>query len=129
MRISDWSSDVCSSDLLIQVAANEAEEIFEAKSGGPQIERARGAGLPGRDVMMLAKKCRIIAILTQDLRNACGALWNFRQIPRKARGNLNDIACRYSMLIRSEEHTSELQSLMRISYAVFFLKNKKQTHI
>src|SRR3546814_11863426 len=81
---------------LIQVAANEAEEIFEAKSGGPQIERARGDGLPGRDVMMLAKKCRIIAILTQDLSNACGALWNFRQIHRKARGNIHDIACRYS---------------------------------
>src|SRR3546814_9962113 len=29
---------------------------------------------------------------------------------------------------RSEEHTSELQSLMRISYAVFFLKNKKKTY-
>src|SRR3546814_10072341 len=31
--------------------------------------------------------------------------------------------------IRSEEHTSELQSLMRISYAVFCLKKKKKTHI
>src|SRR3546814_12944417 len=76
----------------VPVAANEAEKIFEAKSGGPQVERARGAGLPWRDVMMLAKKCRIIAILTQNLSNACGALWNFRQIPRKARGDINDIA-------------------------------------
>src|SRR3546814_9595024 len=82
---------------LIQVAANEAEEIFEAKSGGPQVERAGGAGLPWRDVMMLAKKCRIIAILTQDLS-------------------------------RSEENTSELQSLMRISYAVFCWKKKTETH-
>src|SRR3546814_11129737 len=56
--------------------------------------------------MMLAKKCRIIAILTQDLSNACGALWNFRQIPRKARGNINDIACRYSMLIAASEQCS-----------------------
>src|SRR3546814_19106144 len=57
--------------------------------------------------MMLAKKCRIIAILTQDLSNACGALWNFRQIPRKARGNINDIACRYSMLIAASEQCSK----------------------
>src|SRR3546814_2572700 len=34
----------------------------------------------------------------------------------------------WSALARSEEHTSELQSLMRISYAVFCLKKKKQTH-
>src|SRR3546814_20822871 len=67
---------------LIQVAANEAEEIFEAKSGGPQIERARGAGLPGRDVMMLAKKSRIIAIRTQTPWNGCGGIWNFRPIER-----------------------------------------------
>src|SRR3546814_19289975 len=56
--------------------------------------------------MMLAKKCRIIAILTQDLSNACGALWNFRQIPRKARGDINDLACRYSMLIAASEQCS-----------------------
>src|SRR3546814_12645790 len=81
---------------LIQVAANEAEEIFEAKSGGPQIERARGAGPPGRDVMMLAKKCRIIAILTRGLSNACATLCNFTQNPRKARSNIHDNDCRYS---------------------------------
>src|SRR3546814_4953346 len=34
----------------------------------------------------------------------------------------------YNQFFRSEEHTSELQSLMRISYAVFCLKNKKQTN-
>src|SRR3546814_1330613 len=56
--------------------------------------------------MMLAKKCRIIAILTQNLSNACGALWNFRQIPRKARGDINDIACRHSMLIAASEQGS-----------------------
>src|SRR3546814_9834896 len=35
---------------------------------------------------------------------------------------------RYLLLVRSEEHTSELQSLMRISYAVFCLKKKKKQH-
>src|SRR3546814_2584258 len=40
------------------------------------------------------------------------------------------LACSYSFfrIIRSEEHTSELQSLMRISYAVFCLQKKKQSH-
>src|SRR3546814_5882722 len=40
-------------------------------------------------------------------------------------GVLADVATGYHYLIRSEEHTSELQSLMRISYAVFCLKKKK----
>src|SRR3546814_7929519 len=39
----------------------------------------------------------------------------------------DEIAARVPNAIRSEEHTSELQSLMRISYAVFCLKKKKQT--
>src|SRR3546814_8180474 len=39
---------------------------------------------------------------------------------------INSMACRFA--VRSEEHTSELQSLMRISYAVFCLKKKKQKH-
>src|SRR3546814_993478 len=48
-----------------------------------------------------------------------------------ARGSRSDdgLALRYWYRNRSEEHTSELQSLMRISYAVFCLKKKKQTYI
>src|SRR3546814_1547713 len=41
---------------------------------------------------------------------------------------IDDAAERDSLELRSEEHTSELQSLMRISYAVFCLKKKKKTH-
>src|SRR3546814_3192172 len=41
----------------------------------------------------------------------------------------DDAAMRVRVRLRSEEHTSELQSLMRISYAVFCLKKKKQTHL
>src|SRR3546814_4722865 len=44
-------------------------------------------------------------------------------IPSVDSGRVEDVASR--MILRSEEHTSELQSLMRISYAVFFLKKKK----
>src|SRR3546814_1984331 len=41
---------------------------------------------------------------------------------------VSDIDCFARLVERSEEHTSELQSLMRISYAVFFLKKKKKTN-
>src|SRR3546814_4077952 len=46
-----------------------------------------------------------------------------------ARGGLVDEAALHRALVRSEEHTSELQSLMRISYAVFCLKKKKRTKL
>src|SRR3546814_9530195 len=53
-----------------------------------------------------------------------------RDIIREARRIIspNGIEELRAVEIRSEEHTSELQSLMRISYAVFCLKKKKQTH-
>src|SRR3546814_10863892 len=97
MRISDWSSDVCSSDLLDCVAAprlamTEAALQAEIRPGVPN-ERAPFHRTPGSR----SGTCH---------RNQQGA----RNL---ARG-------------RSEEHTSELQSLMRISYAVFCLKKKIQ---
>src|SRR3546814_9185755 len=95
MRISDWSSDVCSSDLLAQARVQPA--IQWAGSLRPA---------PGR--------------VPEGVRRSP------RQIPQKdaivaAIGNRHQITQR-----RSEEHTSELQSLMRISYAVFCLKKKKK---
>src|SRR3546814_8627961 len=47
-------------------------------------------------------------------------------LPRPATGGLAWLGNEAAALVRSEEHTSELQSLMRISYAVFCLKKKKQ---
>src|SRR3546814_1789443 len=103
MRISDWSSDVCSSDLalcLVSIAARE-----RAKSNLPLLP----PWVPGR-------------------RGDC-IRWHLRQIaealpPLPLRPG--DQPCRSRPdRHRSEEHTSELQSLMRISYAVFCLKKKK----
>src|SRR3546814_8899936 len=94
MRISDWSSDVCSSDLelssdLGQVPRRVGEgRLLAARVG----DRGEESG-PGRVAPV------------EGLRPA--------EWPAPVR--------------RSEEHTSELQSLMRISYAVFCLKKKKQT--
>src|SRR3546814_5581899 len=112
MRISDWSSDVCSSDLplygkeltrldlpaKVDGSANYAGDIrlpdmvFAAIRQGPLgatrlkgIDRKRGMASPG-----------LLHVVTHD---------------------------RWVATVRSEEHTSELQSLMRISYAVFCLKH------
>src|SRR3546814_2413441 len=92
MRISDWSSDVCSSDLMRQ-----------APFGGGRV----GHGLDRR-------------IRVRQRRGE-----RFAQSPDLAiAGDEVDLA-RCCPASRSEEHTSELQSLMRISYAVFCLKKKK----
>src|SRR3546814_9764742 len=102
MRISDWSSDVCSSDLLER----------HRDSGHGQSRRARlqaGDGRQGGAVQAL-RRCRRDRPRTQD--RGC------RSLHRRGRTDGAELR-------RSEEHTSELQSLMRISYAVFCLKKKK----
>src|SRR3546814_7144249 len=88
MRISDWSSDVCSSDLC--------------------------SCLNGRYVAadQLATEVRQLAA-----RGKTDALAWTRVVPGAVTAG--------ALAMRSEEHTSELQSLMRISYAVFCLKKKK----
>src|SRR3546814_3288461 len=86
MRISDWSSDVCSSDLVAAVV--NAITILRYL-----------AGHEGQGVNAIARATNLS--------------------PSTCFGILKT-------LVKSEEHTSELQSLMRISYAVFCLKKKKQ---
>src|SRR3546814_2521709 len=104
MRISDWSSDVCSSDLLPS-AASANRWVFYDRNGAPRS---------------LAEVRQRFA---EKLGDDSGALASAREadapdIPADQQVQPAD---------RSEEHTSELQSLMRISYAVFCLK-KKTTH-
>src|SRR3546814_4400620 len=90
MRISDWSSDVCSSDL-----------------SQPRDRSPRNA--PLSSIVELPT----LLFGRNDQLTACRSRSGERQAKR--------------MTDRSEEHTSELQSLMRISYAVFCLKKKKNT--
>src|SRR3546814_3877389 len=94
MRISDWSSDVCSSDLT---------------TGGAILYYPTA---PSYELEGYA----MVAYGNYDARIAEGAL-NLPVVDGKA-------ALRIAGQYRSEEHTSELQSLMRISYAVFCLKKK-----
>src|SRR3546814_8379028 len=112
MRISDWSSDVCSSDL----RASLRWRPDDRRDGGDRRRLAAGllseAGGPARHAVDAAGAALRVAT----------ALAGRRGEARKAGGDPHAAAAP-----RSEEHTSELQSLMRISYAVFCLK-KKKTH-
>src|SRR3546814_8081561 len=104
MRISDWSSDVCSSDLLVVGSESGMVLLPEASV------RKKGRLGPGQ----------MIAV---DLDN--GTLYEDLAIKDKI-ADAQDYPSRVKGFRRSEEHTSELQSLMRISYAVFCLKKKKK---
>src|SRR3546814_1812915 len=108
MRISDWSSDVCSSDLGADERLPDADRHGDAAP-------ADGAALRQR-----ARARRMVAEASQGRVGVlCGAP---RRSLSRARAALS------GRQGRSEEHTSELQSLMRISYAVFCLKKKTQLH-
>src|SRR3546814_9061603 len=108
MRISDWSSDVCSSDL--RQSFSRAEHVAGAEGVARDRIFDRGDDEVEADLEVVRhhqpgqreRMRRAAHILLHQL-HRCGGL---------------DIE-------RSEEHTSELQSLMRISYAVFCLKKKK----
>src|SRR3546814_1077227 len=102
MRISDWSSDVCSSDLM-----------------QPLSERVQAA------LAAFGQQHGLAIYLQPGGTSSVHPLWP--ENPRLAFRIASDDA-RFAdvELERSEEHTSELQSLMRISYAVFCLKKKKK---
>src|SRR3546814_4104960 len=115
MRISDWSSDVCSSDLrcrfraglahlicrsLSSILVNIGDDHLCAFAGQPLRRRKPDAVFrPGHNCDAV---CQSLHLVSPQTLNADPAA------------------------LRSAEHTSELQSLMRISYAVFCLKKKKK---
>src|SRR3546814_10648826 len=122
MRISDWSSDVCSSDLGIPdsdyVALSFGCEPGAAVSVGVQDEASDAKEGELLSVHLASGGKRIEFSGKATLNHDSGGIELHASLP------LGD-ALR-QMLTRSEEHTSELQSLMRISYAVFSLKKKKK---
>src|SRR3546814_5570255 len=106
MRISDWSSDVCSSDLAVQPREHPRPP------DAPAVEQHLG-------IAVGAEACALGLKLGADLAKI---------VDLAVVGN-GDPLVEALHRLRSEEHTSELQSLMRISYAVFCLKKKKiKTH-
>src|SRR3546814_6129098 len=111
MRISDWSSDVCSSDLGLHALPAQGGrhrggcDLAGGRAFRPRLARAaRRAARTGRRAQDAAR--RRAEARAGTLRQPA-RLESARQAPR------------------SEEHTSEIQSLMRISYAVFCLKKNK----
>src|SRR3546814_7205635 len=112
MRISDWSSDVCSSDL-------------------GRIGRGSGTWTPGCTASSSAPPTRRlytrVARTPWEIPSQLGRAPRDRGRAAFRRRSMSKDLFGYTIpsLLRSEEHTSELQSLMRISYAVFCLKKKK----
>src|SRR3546814_1592670 len=143
MRISDWSSDVCSSDL--QPARRHADDDAGAqaqRSGyGPDGQWPQGAELrdaqerlrrPGRPRPQPRYRTapdrahgevRLVLRWTEDVGRRTDPAQLRRAHAHRAGQRHDDDP---PDPLRSEEHTSELQSLMRISYAVFCLKKKKK---
>src|SRR3546814_2354767 len=118
MRISDWSSDVCSSDLKGIKAARHGLQYLLWRTGlltsnviesGAFVD-TNGSGRPDIQIHVTPR-----------------LVGDFDRAPPPGHGiTLNPCILRPTSRGRSEEHTSELQSLMRNSYAVFCLKKKKQ---
>src|SRR3546814_5725157 len=113
MRISDWSSDVCSSDLKLGVRGSLA------------IDPAPGTPF---DLSVTWWRNKSDTVAGQGI--------GFTPATNPATGTSNSrffntpgLADYIANNFRSKEHTSELQSLMRISYAVFCLKKKKKNKI
>src|SRR3546814_3959243 len=132
MRSSDWSSDVCSSDLQADdgVDAVEQEGRTDARLQGVDLRLRAGAHLrlPAFEHVQVAQHHR--GDQRRDRGTGTGEFAEAdlaRDQVVAERGVELVHQCRAEQ--RSEEHTSELQSLMRISYAVFCLKKKKHTRL
>src|SRR3546814_1248579 len=125
MRISDWSSDVCSSDLIRRIhrgiVAIGVHEVARRRVDFLACEVLEGVG-----------QAPVAAGLAADPLRTPG-------IAAPARGGASAQGDQVALVVRlhddvdhagdrSEEHTSELQSLMRISYAVFCLQKKHKNN-
>src|SRR3546814_3414569 len=135
MRISDWSSDVCSSDLATAFALRSLDlvearpllvvvngehglagaDVADHEARCPHAARYRGAE-PGDKIVQrgLEVVCHLHGLLDLDPATLVEDLGDPRRVEAHVLGEA-------PLGLRSEEHTSELQSLMRISYAVFCL--------
>src|SRR3546814_6592934 len=131
MRISDWSSDVCSSDL------HDRADGFDGL-------KAVGSGLGTAAAIVMDKSTDVVQAISRisyfykhescgqctPCREGTGWMWRVMERLRTGDADISEIDTLFDVtkqveghtICRSEEHTSELQSLMRISYAVFCLK-------
>src|SRR3546814_7913144 len=127
MRISDWSSDVCSSDLVGWSLRQYGEigHFVEFEVAHVLVEIRAGGGL---NAISVAAQKNLVEIQLQYLLLAHHRFDAIGQERFLGLTYIADFVGEEQILgdLRSEEHTSELQSLMRISSAVFCLKKKKK---
>src|SRR3546814_5287334 len=115
MRISDWSSDVCSSDLHKRKGAGIGDRPGIGQDFRPFGIRSAARAISAKRIDRLRRQADM-----PDHRNAAPG--------QKGDGLGHGLAAfQLHRRMRSEEHTSELQSLMRLSYAVFCLQKKNKT--
>src|SRR3546814_8677764 len=124
MRISDWSSDVCSSDLTLYPFLTELKR-YAGITDEDKIQNKREkleSVLARSDVPLKISLPIFAALLSLEApeKEAISGISVEQQ--RKCTKKI------FTDWIRSEEHTSELQSLMRISYAVYCLKTNTNIH-
>src|SRR3546814_1527262 len=144
MRISDWSSDVCSSDLLrlqqilaVETDRQEHDDIFDgstviaakveelkaaARGELARIEAMGGAIAAVENAYMKEQLVESAARRLEAIESGEQTVVGVNAYRESEPSPL--VAGADGGFLRSEEHTSELQSLMRISYAVFCLKKK-----
>src|SRR3546814_8058798 len=123
MRISDWSSDVCSSDLALLARVRAADPALPAVDEGEDADTLSTLRAFCTSVFEQFVKDRLRQRLFGIVMQGREALAELEPLANERREEICRSAHVYQ---RSEEHTSELQSLMRISYAVFCLKKKTQ---
>src|SRR3546814_5972775 len=118
MRISDWSSDVCSSDLT-SCHATATAPTMNTTSPKVRIQRSVSRKPCCRNSSLRAYHMPVVTLASN---------WNRPTGSRLVKIISTSPAFSPQKPVRSEEHTSELQSLLRSSYAVFCLK-KKLAHV
>src|SRR3546814_3886155 len=136
MRISDWSSDVCSSDLAdLQDPPELLSALLDKMAEGYDVVYGQRVSRAGETLFKRASANLFYRILQRMVDVPIPPdTGDFRIMSRRVVDHLNAMPERFRFIRgmvswvgfsqRSEEHTSELQSLMRISYAVFCLKKK-----
>src|SRR3546814_10383564 len=138
MRISDWSSDVCSSDLQLAAPFEVRPDADHAFLGWLDSQAQPALGRSARGALVNLLHARILLVHRAQIVDRRAQVHVRRQarvekcqafVVGRAHAALgtgcSQCAPAGGKSVRSEEHTSELQSLMRISYAVFCLKKKK----
>src|SRR3546814_7819390 len=135
MRISDWSSDVCSSDLptfAFQTPPNSGVDVYYDNMQGyyPSITTNVDLNDPNLGWQWYRQNIALVRRKTETKGAHLDVMLGDAAFNVKV-GAAYDRATRSIRAYdnRSEEHTSELQSLMRISYAVFCLKKKNKHDI